>query len=250
MWIGNQGFVPSDAGYRLDVNGTARVSGDAIINEQTIGKGLGNQSNNFAAGKGALKANTTGNFNTAIGSGDVLGANQTGNLNVAVGTSALLVSTGSANVAIGGSALINMTSGANNVAVGDNAGRFISGLSNPNTISTDSIYIGRNTQALAISQTNQIVIGTGAVGLGSNTIVLGNASTSLTWLGGSVITGGTSISASAQFQIDSTTKGFLPPRMTTTQKNAISSPAAGLVVYDSTTNKLCCYNGTTWNDLF
>jgi hypothetical protein len=56
--------------------------------------------------------------------------------------------------------------------------------------------------------------------------------------------------ASAQFQIDSTTTGFLPPRMTTTQKNAIASPAAGLVLYDSTTNKLQCYNGSTWNDLF
>ena len=58
------------------------------------------------------------------------------------------------------------------------------------------------------------------------------------------------VNASAKLQVDSTTKGFLPPRMTTTQKNAIASPAAGLVVYDSTTNKLCCYNGSTWNDLF
>lgn len=69
--------------------------------------------------------------------------------------------------------------------------------------------------------------------------------------GGSFGVGGmTSINASARMQIDSTTKGFLPPRMTTTQKNAITTPAAGLVVYDTTTNKLCCYNGTTWNDLF
>jgi len=60
----------------------------------------------------------------------------------------------------------------------------------------------------------------------------------------------TSVQASAILQADSTTKGFLPPRMTTTQKNAIATPAAGLVVYDSTTNKLCCYNGSTWNDLF
>ena len=60
----------------------------------------------------------------------------------------------------------------------------------------------------------------------------------------------TSVQASAILQADSTTRGFLPPRMTTTQKNAIASPAAGLVVYDSTTNKLCCYNGSTWNDLF
>jgi hypothetical protein len=56
--------------------------------------------------------------------------------------------------------------------------------------------------------------------------------------------------ASAMLEIQSTTRGFLPPRMTTTQKNAIASPATGLVVYDSTTNKLCCYNGSTWNDLF
>ncbi len=35
--------------------------------------------------------------------------------------------------------------------------------------------------------------------------------------------------------LTSTTKGFLPPRMTTTQKNAIASPATGLQVYDSTT---------------
>jgi hypothetical protein len=56
--------------------------------------------------------------------------------------------------------------------------------------------------------------------------------------------------ASSILDLTSTTKGFLPPRMTTTQKNAIASPAAGLVVYDNTTNKLQCYNGSTWNDLF
>jgi hypothetical protein len=66
----------------------------------------------------------------------------------------------------------------------------------------------------------------------------------------SVGIGATSINASAKLQIDSTTKGFLPPRMTTTQKNAISTPASGLMVYDTDTNKLCCYNGTSWNDLF
>lgn len=49
----------------------------------------------------------------------------------------------------------------------------------------------------------------------------------------------------AAFEISSTTKGFLPPRMTTTQKNAISSPVAGTVVYDSTLGKLCLYT-TAW----
>lgn len=55
---------------------------------------------------------------------------------------------------------------------------------------------------------------------------------------------------SAALDIVSTTTGLLPPRMTTTQKNAIASPASGLIVYDTDTNKLCCYNGTSWNDLF
>jgi hypothetical protein len=54
--------------------------------------------------------------------------------------------------------------------------------------------------------------------------------------------------ASAIVEIQSTTMGFLPPRMTTTQKNAIATPAAGLVVYDTTLNKLCVYT-TAWETI-
>ncbi len=57
-------------------------------------------------------------------------------------------------------------------------------------------------------------------------------------------------SSTAELELESTTKGFLPPRMTTTQRDAISSPDTGLVIYNTTTNKLQCYNGTSWNDLF
>ena len=52
--------------------------------------------------------------------------------------------------------------------------------------------------------------------------------------------------ASAVLEATSTTKGFLPPRMTTTQKNAIATPATGLVVYDTTLNKLSVYTGAGW----
>ena len=45
--------------------------------------------------------------------------------------------------------------------------------------------------------------------------------------------------------VKSTTTGFLPPRMTTLQKNAIVTPAAGLMVYDKTLNKLCVFT-TVW----
>lgn len=47
--------------------------------------------------------------------------------------------------------------------------------------------------------------------------------------------------------LTSSTKGFLPPRMTTVQRDAITSPATGLVVYNTTTNVLNVYNGTIWD---
>lgn len=61
--------------------------------------------------------------------------------------------------------------------------------------------------------------------------------------------GGITPQASAILQAESTTKGFLPPRMTTTQKNAIATPATGLMVYDTTLNLMALYNGTTWTTL-
>lgn len=48
--------------------------------------------------------------------------------------------------------------------------------------------------------------------------------------------GTTSLDASALLQCDSTTQGFLPPRMTSTQRDAISTPIEGLNVYDLTNN--------------
>jgi hypothetical protein len=54
--------------------------------------------------------------------------------------------------------------------------------------------------------------------------------------------------ASAQLEMVSTTQGFLPPRMTTTQRNAIASPAAGLMIYNTTTAKLNVYT-TAWETI-
>ena len=65
-----------------------------------------------------------------------------------------------------------------------------------------------------------------------------------------IITGGTTANASAQLQADSTTKGFLPPRMTAAQRTAIGTPAAGLIVYQTdSVEGLYIYSGASWKSL-
>lgn len=58
--------------------------------------------------------------------------------------------------------------------------------------------------------------------------------------------GTTTPNASAKLDVFSTTKGFLPPRMTSSQRTDIPSPAAGLIVFDLTTNSIWYYDGSSW----
>lgn len=238
----------TESTFLLDVNGTARVSGDAKINSLTIGKGNGSLQNT-AIGDSALQ-NVTNNYNTAIGYYAMKSiANSV--FNTAIGNSALQDATVGNNqlTAVGHNSLMYLQTGSANTAIGSNSGEKISGFSTNCTDASNSVFIGYRASPLGNSQSNQIVIGASAVGLGSNTTTIGSSSTTLTALYGSVITGGTSVNASSQLQVDSTTKGFLPPRMTTTQRDAISSPATGLMVYNTTTLATNVYNGTGWGEV-
>jgi len=51
---------------------------------------------------------------------------------------------------------------------------------------------------------------------------------------------------SAMLDVKSTNKGFLPPRMTTALRDAISQPAAGLTIYNTSKNCNETYNGSSW----
>ena len=62
--------------------------------------------------------------------------------------------------------------------------------------------------------------------------------------GMSINTTGTAANASAMLDVASTTQGMLVPRMTTTQRTGISSPAKGLLVYDSTLASFYYNSGT------
>lgn len=54
--------------------------------------------------------------------------------------------------------------------------------------------------------------------------------------------------ASSALDIASTTAGFLPPRLTTIQRDAIISPAVGLIIYNTSINCVEWWNGNLWQN--
>lgn len=90
---------------------------------------------------------------------------------------------------------------------------------------------------------DEITAGAASVGTlqvtGDTTVTVGPLyALNACWAGGLVIPSCALIGGS------STSKGFLMPKMTTTQRNAIASPIAGLMVYDTDLSAVYIYNGT------
>ncbi len=75
---------------------------------------------------------------------------------------------------------------------------------------------------------------------GTGNIILQTEST------GNVGIGTVTPNSNAILDLYSTSKGFLPPRLTTAQRNAIATKPAGLMVYNSNTNRLEYWNSTAW----
>jgi hypothetical protein len=88
---------------------------------------------------------------------------------------------------------------------------------------------------------------------GSNGLYGTSSGATAVWGNGGVLAEswniGSSRDTSAVLQANSTTQGALLPRMTTTQRNAIGSPATGLEIYNTTTNRKEVYNGTFWQGI-
>ena len=203
--------------------------------------------NNVAIGYSALQANTTFLGNTAIGNGAMISAQQ--NYNTAVGSAALsLLVGGYQNTAVGAS---SGGTGSESTYFGFNAGAANTGNFNTN--------IGSRARGNATSGDANVALGYYAgnyTNTLSNTLWIANSATN-NLLFGNFSTGQVKINAgssptlttSAAFEVASTTQGVLMPSMTTTQRNAIASPANGLQVYDTSINKMCFYNGTSWQQV-
>jgi Protein of unknown function (DUF1566) len=65
---------------------------------------------------------------------------------------------------------------------------------------------------------------------------------------GNVGIGTNTPAASAQMDVSSTTKGFLPPRMTKAQRDSITNPAEGLMIYNTNSKKPNYFDGTEWKN--
>ena len=65
----------------------------------------------------------------------------------------------------------------------------------------------------------------------------------------SASTSGSNPAPSAMLEVESTNKGLLLPRMTTAERTSITSPAAGLTIYNTTLDCIEYYDGTDWKSL-
>lgn len=222
----------TNAGFRLDCNGTANIRGaltlgtastDGVIQTNgsvslLIGGGLSTNVFQFTqvnTGRfGTLGGTEQSFFNLTIGLLSGAGGDARGNVIRTLGTMTVNTAglTNTYNV-LAVNTTINCTAGSLNT--------FRGFFHNPTLTATTGL-----THRAIETVTGDVILGStsGSTGIGATT----------------------TINASAILQVTSTTQGFLPPRMTTAQKNAIAAPAAGLTIYDTTLNKLCVFTGVNW----
>lgn len=109
----------------------------------------------------------------------------------------------------------------------------------------DTIPVTRSGTTVTIGTIPISKGGTGSTSQNFVDLTTGQTIAGLKQFSDSVGIGGAA-NANAVLDVQSTTKAFLPPRVTTVQKNAIPSPVEGMTVYDSDLNALQFYDGTSW----
>ena len=152
--IGNNALLTQsfgNGGTAWNSNNVA-VGFEALLSNQPTATSNGFQ--NTALGTQALRANTTGNFNTATGCQALF--SNTGSSNTASGYGALFSNTGSFNTAIGGTALLANTVGSSNTAIGYNANVSSGNLTNATAIGANAVANASN--KVRIGDTNVTVI--------------------------------------------------------------------------------------------
>jgi len=239
--------------FLADINGTARVGGALTAGSVSTGAVTGTTAN--FSGNAAFGSTTQ----IAIGGSGGFGGganywlqavsnNFTINVTANAASSVEFIASGSPLNSYTG---YNNALSQRNVTMGYSAGltgyynQYKSVLNATGNASANTMYVRGyfvDSGTLTPNSTTIIPIGFENVS-GSN---LFNSTSGSTLFGGQYA----SLVASAKVQIDSSTQGFLPPRMTNAQRTAISSPAVGLIVYcTDATEGLYEYTSAGWVNL-
>jgi hypothetical protein len=225
-----QATVTNTASSVVQIGNSTNATGDSAI---SIGSSTSSVANSIAIGSNSIVSGT----NSINISTNQFGVSRVSLTNISCFN---IGSTNRAETSADNQGILN----ANNIFIGRPA-RSTSTLSDSQNGIATSIN-GMGGYALTDATGGNLTIN-GGVGLGAGTsgdIIFGTATpttsgttiqtlTSRWWVKSSTgtLSNVASPNASAQVQIDSTTQGFLPPRMTNAQRTAISSPAVGLIVY-------------------
>lgn len=272
-----QGMIDSLGSSSITINSTAITSG-------TSTRILFQNASNQVSQASTFTFNTTANILQVNGTY----FSQSGTRNTFwnyAGIPAGITGVASDNTGIGFATLSSLTGGTANSSFGTNAGTacttcsnftfFSPGAGASVTDATAGVYIGTSAGGTANSSystligtlsnngnvlTNaiqNILIGyaiapvsnqDGYVSIGN--AIFANGATSLgSTPGGRVGIGTNSPVVSSLLDLTSTVQGFLPPRMTTTQQNAISSPAEGLQIYDNVLHRPGIRDNSAWQNL-
>jgi hypothetical protein len=248
--IGNSAMKNADPGANNTIM-IGDLSGTKIIAQNNVGVGhysLANTTNgmwNTALGMNTLTENVNGNWNAALGMYAL--QKNLGSRNTGIGDEALQYNTiGENNSALGHQALLSNTLGNNNTSIGMYSMHYnILGNNNvalgfqalqTNTNGSNNIAIGYNADVASNNLSNATAIGGGAIVSASNTIQLGNSSI-------------TEVKTSG---VISSTKGFLPPKITSVERDAIASPQLGLIIFCyncSVKGQMQYFDGSDWVDM-
>jgi hypothetical protein len=266
----------TDAGFKLDVNGTARVSGNTLLDSGIIATStattrLQGSLNYFthnrigSSGTHGFQISTLGTMTSFFRWSDATFDTEIGGSSSLVGALKFFTAgTEKTRITSGGNVLINTTTDAGFKLDVNGTARVQGNLQITTVNPTMNMQVAVNTQIVSLNM--NATDGSARGGLSTNintgevrllasfggyflTFFSNNSERMRIPTSGNVLINTTTDVASSKLTIESTTQGFLPPRMTTTQRNAIASPAAGLIVYDTTLNLPHFFNGTIWVSL-
>ena len=252
---GNAATVTTNAnltGVVTSIGNATSIANGSISNSMLANTAVSNLSG-INTGDNAVNSNYSSLVSNATHTGDATGSttltvvriNGTSLAALATGILKNTTGTGVPSIAVAGDFPILNQSTSGNAATATKlaTARNINGISFDGSADI-TISASANAENLSGTSLKSTVTGSSLTSLG----ILNNVT-----VNGKVVAGATSeTSSSAILEANSTTQGFLPPRMTLAQRIAITNPAQGLIIYCTncgSNGEPEYYNGTSWLNL-